>query len=85
MVQSNNEQAKTVSSQETAGDAATKLTQEDIDHDMGIDDECWQCGGEGYFYSCPDEIGCVDPEGGCDLCERRCDICNPRKARSTAA
>lgn len=33
-----------------------------------LDGECWNCGGEGYTYMCQDEIGCVDPEGGCDLC-----------------
>lgn len=58
-----------------------KWTQEDIDHDMGLDDVCPNCGGEGVIYSCQDEIGCVDPESGCDLCERRCDWCQPRKSR----
>ena len=37
--------------------------------------ECWQCAGEGVVYSCQDDIGCIDPESGCDYCERRCDIC----------
>jgi hypothetical protein len=40
------------------------------------DDECWQCGGEGVTYSCFEEFACIDPEGGCDECERRCDVCN---------
>jgi len=48
---------------------------EDDDYD---DHECANCAGEGYVYSCQDEIGCIDPEGGCDLCMRRCDWCNPR-------
>lgn len=39
------------------------------------DDGCPNCGGEGVIYSCFEEFACVDPEGGCDLCERRCDWC----------
>ena len=49
------------------------------------DDDCPNCGGEGYVYSCQDEIGCIDPEGGCDLCMRRCDWCNPRPRRAVDA
>ncbi len=59
-------------------------TQDDIDHDMGLDDECWNCGGEGYIYNCIEEYACVDPESGCDLCMRRCDVCNPRPAGRAA-
>lgn len=40
------------------------------------DDDCWQCGGEGVTYDCFEEFACIDPEGGCDECERRCDVCN---------
>lgn len=43
------------------------------------DEDCWNCGGDGYVYNCLDEIGCIDPESGCDLCEKRCYVCNPRK------
>lgn len=39
------------------------------------DDDCWNCGGEGYVFNCFEEFACIDPEGGCDLCMRRCDIC----------
>jgi len=46
-------------------------------------DECWQCGGEGYVSSCFEEYACIDPEGGCDLCMRRCDVCNPRQVKPT--
>ncbi|MBX3447537.1 MAG: hypothetical protein KF765_12355 [Parvibaculaceae bacterium] len=54
-----------------------------LDHETGgqsapeaeLDDICPNCGGEGVVYSCLDEIGCVNPEDGCDLCERRCDWC----------
>ena len=49
------------------------------------DGECWNCGGEGYVYRCMDEIGCVDPESGCDDCMRRCDICNPKPPRAAPA
>ncbi len=54
-------------------------TQEDIDHDMGLDDVCPNCGGEGVIYSCFEEWACVDPDSGCDLCTRRCDVCHPNK------
>lgn len=43
--------------------------------DMEIEIECWACGGEGTVADCEDDIGCVDPESGCDLCMRRCDVC----------
>ena len=43
------------------------------------EEECWNCGGEGYVYNCVDEIGCVDPEGGCDFCMHRCDVCSPKR------
>jgi hypothetical protein len=55
------------------------------EHDDFIGGDCPNCGGEGYIYCCEDEIGCVDPEGGCDLCMRRCDWCNPRKAAGDVA
>ena len=45
--------------------------------DFNFDDDCPNCGGEGVIYCCMDEIGCIDPEGGCEFCERRCDWCNP--------
>jgi uncharacterized protein (DUF983 family) len=45
------------------------------DFDMGLDDDCPNCGGEGVIYMCVSEYACVDPESGCDLCERRCDWC----------
>ncbi len=49
------------------------------DYDEFDDEECSNCGGEGFYYSCDEEFACIDPEGGCDLCRRRCDWCNPRK------
>jgi hypothetical protein len=53
-----------------------KWTQQEIDAEMGVDIECWQCGGEGYVSNCQDEICCLYPEDGCELCTRRCDVCN---------
>jgi hypothetical protein len=47
------------------------------DHDA--DDTCPNCGGEGVVYSCFEEFACIDPESGCDLCERPCDWCRPRR------
>jgi hypothetical protein len=54
---------------------------------MNIDgeEECWNCGGEGYTYMCQDEIGCIDPESGCDLCMRRCWVCNKPGKKSEAS
>jgi hypothetical protein len=46
-------------------------------------EECWNCGGEGVVYVCLDEAGCLYPEEGCDLCERRCWVCTPRKPEPT--
>jgi hypothetical protein len=46
------------------------------------DDYCPNCGGEGVVYVCFSEYACVDPESGCDLCERRCDWCQPRRTKS---
>jgi alpha-D-ribose 1-methylphosphonate 5-phosphate C-P lyase len=54
---------------------------EDFEFDE-TDDTCPNCGGEGVYYDCMDEIGCIDPESGCDLCARRCDWCNPRKPQT---
>jgi hypothetical protein len=48
------------------------------DRDFFEDDQCWNCGGEGYVANCQDEIACMYPEDGCDLCMRRCEYCNPR-------
>jgi hypothetical protein len=45
------------------------------DYDFDDQAECWNCGGEGVIYSCFEEYACIDPEGGCDECERRCDVC----------
>jgi len=42
--------------------------------------ECWNCGGEGYVSSCFEEFACIDPEGGCEECERRCDVCGGKGA-----
>lgn len=53
------------------------------DYDNEYDDsDCWNCGGEGYVADCQDEIGCIDPESGCDFCIRRCPICRARAALS---
>lgn len=52
--------------------------QSDHDTDYWDDGECFQCGGEGYFYGCSWDWQCDtydDGEGTC-LCSRRCDVCN---------
>lgn len=63
---------------EADGEKLRQLTGEDHGPDF-LDDCCPNCGGEGVIYSCQEEYACVDPEGGCDVCERRCDWCRPRK------
>lgn len=54
------------------------------DHMVDDDDECPNCGGEGFFYSCEEEFACIDPESGCDLCRRRCDWCRPVRHAQTS-
>lgn len=39
------------------------------------DDQCWNCDGDGYVYSCFEEYACVDPESGCEECAQRCPEC----------
>jgi hypothetical protein len=55
------------------------------DFDDFADDSCPNCGGEGVIYMCFSEYACIDPEGGCDLCERTCDWCMPRKSQTAEA
>lgn len=53
-----------------------------IGEDFSEDYEtCSNCGGEGVIYMCLSEYACIDPESGCDLCERRCDWCRPAGGR----
>lgn len=37
--------------------------------------ECWQCGGDGFVSSCFEEFACIDPDEGCEDCQRKCDVC----------
>lgn len=55
-------------------------TEEPMEFDDFAKDCCPNCGGEGVVYSCFSEYACIDPESGCDLCERLCDWCRPRRA-----
>ena len=48
---------------------------DDLD-DWSDEDECANCGGTGFVYMCVSEYACVDPEDGCDLCEKNCDWCD---------
>lgn len=43
------------------------------------DDECWNCGGEGYTADCFDGC-CEDAESGCEDCSRPCPECARFKA-----
>jgi hypothetical protein len=52
------------------------------DDEFGMD--CAYCGGEGYSYSCVDDM-CVNAEDGCELCMRACEYCNsPRPSQDTS-
>jgi hypothetical protein len=74
---------------EADGEYLRQMTGEDHgpffldDYDDDYEDECWNCGGDGYVSSCHTEYECVDPEYGCDQCTRRCDVCNPAKKVAT--
>lgn len=50
-------------------------TQDDIDAEMILDDDCPKCGGTGVVYDCFDGF-CVDAEYGCDDCGQRCGWCS---------
>lgn len=60
-------------------DAEKLIAETGEDHSVEFfdfeDDCCPNCCGDGVVYSCVSEYACVDPESGCDLCERRCDWC----------
>jgi hypothetical protein len=60
---------------EADGEKLRQLTGEDhrpsFEDYADSEDYCPNCGGEGVVYCCQDEIGCVDPEGGCDWCQPR--------------
>jgi len=65
---------------------APKLSEEEreqmLDHmDFETEDQCPNCGGEGVVYCCFEEFACIDPESGCEYCERRCDWCRPAAKR----
>jgi hypothetical protein len=53
------------------------------DYDHEFDGGCYECGGEGFVYDCMTEYACIDPEWGCDMCERVCPLCFPAKAMET--
>ncbi len=47
------------------------------EYDDFDDNDCWNCGGEGFVAHCEQEFACMYPDEGCDYCMRRCDFCNP--------
>lgn len=64
--------------------AAIRAELDDYDYYDDYEDECWNCGGDGYVHDCIDGF-CADADYGCDLCTRRCDICNPLKKEKADA
>lgn len=58
------------------GDQAYDFLVDEIDHELNpSDEECGNCGGDGYIASCHEEWACLDPESGCEDCMRRCPEC----------
>lgn len=54
------------------------------DYDFDYDEnDCANCGGEGFVSHCFEEWACMYPDEGCDLCMRRCDWCNRPKEGAT--
>ena len=48
---------------------------DEVHHDLNpSDDDCPECGGEGYIADCFDGL-CSDAESGCEECMRRCVEC----------
>lgn len=47
--------------------------------ELADEQDCWNCGGEGYVYGCSWDWQCSTWDGDSCLCTRRCDICNPPK------
>jgi hypothetical protein len=60
-------------------DPGRQWTQEEIDAQMFDEDDCGECGGEGYVFDCFDGC-CADADIGCDLCTTPCMNCNRPKA-----
>lgn len=55
-------------------------------YDQFDDNDCANCGGEGFVYGCSWDWQCDtydEGEGTC-LCTRRCDWCNPAKSEKVA-
>lgn len=59
--------------------APAAAVNDNVDHDpCDDDDECPNCGGEGFTFDCFDGC-CADAHVGCDDCTRTCD-CQKRQA-----
>lgn len=57
------------------GEILLGLIYDDVDRRLNPDDdECPNCGGEGYIADCFDGL-CVNAEHGCEDCVRRCVEC----------
>lgn len=56
------------------GEAPEYAYDEDYD-----ENDCWNCGGEGFVSNCFQEFACMYPDEGCDDCTKPCDVCRPRK------
>jgi hypothetical protein len=48
-------------------------------HDFDDDNECFNCGGEGFVYGCSWDWQCDTWDGDSCLCTRPCHICRPPK------
>lgn len=45
------------------------------------EDDCCECGGDGFVVNCFDEGACADPESGCDYCTRPCPDCHTKHGK----
>jgi hypothetical protein len=57
------------------GEVLLEFIEDEVRQRLNPDDEdCWNCGGEGYTADCIDGC-CADAESGCELCSRDCVEC----------
>jgi len=54
---------------------------DELEADDGDAADCWDCGGDGFYWSVTDDLGCGGEDGYCSCggCyRRRCDTCEGR-------
>lgn len=57
------------------GEILLRYIEDEVGQRLNPDNEdCWNCGGEGYTFDCIDGC-CEDADSGCEDCARRCSEC----------